>query len=963
MGKKVRAFIILIFLVMAMPCMRFYAAAETLAPEPFTPAPSAREGSYSAYLAAFGDAAYAGGEVIIPGDAYAASVPEALPPAPERFSGGVVSPEEGSVTWKFAVTQGGLYNIELGYVNLPGRGSSIERSILIDGKLPYRELSFVRFPRLWENVWLFGEYDIKGNSVRPSYREVEGFRSLFVRDTAGYYARPLAVHLEPGTHTITLRSEREPMFVQYIRLAAAPSLPAYAEYHRGQLAKGGAPARTTTPLDWRILQAEEHTARTDRANIPIANRDSSATVPQEAFRVLINSISGERWRNQDSAVYWDFIPDATGFYTIALRGRQAVYHGIFSTRALTINGEVPFREAANIQFPFSNDWQVFTLGDDANGRYQFLFEYGKTYRIGLQAELGEMGEILRRVEESIFRLNEMFRTILMITGPSPDRNRDYGFKRLIPDVLAAMKEQAEALNGISGHITEMAGSRTDRTVQIDRLAYLLERMYTRPADIADVFNNFRDSISAAGTWLLESTYQPLDLDWIAVLAENDAPPRARHGFLRELWFGIRAFFASFIIDWTKVGSTVEEDSERQITVWLASGRDQAQIIRQLIDSTFTPATGIGVNLQLVAESTLLPSILSGVGPDVYLGASNAHPINFATRNALQDLTVFDDFPQVAQRFHPSALVPYRFNGQVFALPENQSFMMMFYRTDILEELGISPPRTWQEFAESITEFQVRNLTVGMPNSFNMYLTFLFQRDGMLYTADGSRVLLDSPEAIDVFAQFTDFYNLHRLPVDFDFANRFRSGEMPLGFADYTLYNQFSIFAPEIRGLWAFTSLPGTVQPDGSVNCSIPAAGSSAIMMKASKDRDAAWEFLSWWTSAQTQASFGIGMQSVMGDAAMYATANMEALSMLPWHPRYYRQINAQWEHTVGIPEVPGGYYVPRSFNFAFNRLINTHRNQQINNVFDVVDPGDVMMRYIPSINTELSRKRREFGLE
>jgi ABC-type glycerol-3-phosphate transport system substrate-binding protein len=959
MGKKVLVFSILLLSFLAVPNKR--CEAQTF--EPSTPVHLTREGSYSAYLSALGNVNFAQAEIIIPGEAYILSEPRELPGIPQHLTGGVVSPEEGYITWEFTVTQSGMYNIEIGYINLPGRGASIERTILINGKLPYRELSFVRFPRLWENVWLFGEYDKKGNSVRPSYRELEEFRAIFVRDTAGYYARPLAVYLNSGTHTITLRSEREPMFVQYIRFVMAPPLPIYAEFHREHLERGYSPAKPRLTLSARTLQAERHTARTDRANIPIANRDSSATVPQNAFRILINSISGERWRTQDSAIYWDFKPDVSGLYSIALRGRQAVYHGIFCTRALTINGEVPFQEAGNIQFLFSTEWQIFTLGDEIHRPYQFLFEAGQVYRIGLRVELGEMGEILRRVEESIFHLNEMFRTILMITGPSPDRNRDYGFRRLIPDVLADMEVQAEVLRDISGYITALAGTRTDRTVQIDRLVYLLERMYTRPADIANVFNNFRDSISATGAWLLESTYQPFDLDWIAFYTEDDTLPRVRHGFLREFWFGVRIFLASFYIDWTRVGSIVEENAERQITVWLASGRDQAQITRQLIDSTFTPATGIGVNLQLVSEATLLPSILSGVGPDVYLGAANSHPINFATRNALQDLTVFDDFWEVSQRFHPSAIVPYKFNNQVFALPENQSFMMMFYRIDILEELGLSPPRTWQEFTESITEFQVRNLTVGMPNSFNMYLTFLFQRDGMLYTGDGSRVLLDTPEAIDAFAQFTDFYNLHRLPVDFDFANRFRSGEMPLGFADYTLYNQFAIFAPEIRGLWGFTNLPGTVRSDGSINYFNPAAGSAVIMMKDARDKDAAWEFLKWWTSAQTQASFGIGMQSIMGEAAMHATANLEALSMLPWHPRYYRQIRAQWEHAAGIPEVPGGYYVPRSFTFAFNRLINTHRNQQINNVFDVVDPGDVLTRYIPAINAELSRKRREFGLE
>ena len=947
--------IILIFMF-----LQWHVFAQTT--ELFEEARFLREGSYGAYLMALGDVHYTQSEIVIPGGAYSVSEPAQLPDVPEYLTGGVVSPEEGSITWEFIVTMSGLYNIELGYVNLPGRGSSIERTILINGELPYRELSYIRFPRLWENVWLFGRYDLHGNSVRPSYSELEQYHAVFVRDTSGYYSHPLAVYLSAGTHTITLLSEREPMFVQHIRLTAAPSPPSYDEYNRRHQSEFG-PARSSLPLESRTMQAEDHAARSDRANIPVSNRDSSSTVPQDAFRILINSISGGRWRTQDSAVYWDFTPDATGLYTITLRGRQSVYRGMFTTRALTINGEVPFREAENMQFLFSTDWEIFTLGDEVNGPYQFLFEAGKVYRLGLRVELGDMGQILRRVEESIFNLNEMFRTILMITGPSPDRHRDYGFRRLIPGILADMEVQAQVLRAISDDITALAGLRTDRTVQIDRLVYLLERMYTRPPDIAGVFNNFRSSISATGAWLLESTYQPFDLDWIAVTTPDDTLPRSRHGFFRELWFNLRVFIASFTIDWTQVGSTLSGEADRQITVWLASGRDQAQIIRQLIDSTFTPATGIGVNLQLVAEATLLPSILSGVGPDVFLGAANSHPINFATRNAVQDLTVFEDFWQVTQRFHPSAMVPYQFNNQVFALPENQSFMMMFYRTDILEELGLAPPATWQEFEESIIEFQVRNLTVGMPNSLVMYLTFLFQRDGALFSDEGSRVLLDTAEAIDTFARYTDFYNLYRLPVDFDFANRFRSGEMPLGFADYTLYNQFAIFAPEIRGLWNFTNLPGTLQPDGSINYALPGAGTAAIMMNGLADPDAAWEFLKWWTFAETQASFGIGMQSIMGEAAMYPTANMEALAMLPWHPRYFRRIRDQWEHVEGIPEVPGGYYVPRSFTFAFNRLINTYRNQQINNVFDVIDPGDVLSRYIPAINAELSRKRREFGLE
>ena len=63
---------------------------------------------------------------------------------------------------------------------------------------------------------------------------------------------------------------------------------------------------------------------------------------------------------------------------------------------------------------------------------------------------------------------------------------------------------------------------------------------------------------------------------------------------------------------------------------------------------------------------------------------------------LRILTQFPDFEEVAGRFHESALLPYRYEKGVFALPEQQNFPVMFYRKDILEELDLEPPKTWDE---------------------------------------------------------------------------------------------------------------------------------------------------------------------------------------------------------------------------------------------------------------------------
>ncbi|MGB8455810.1 MAG: extracellular solute-binding protein [Anaerocolumna sp.] len=169
-----------------------------------------------------------------------------------------------------------------------------------------------------------------------------------------------------------------------------------------------------------------------------------------------------------------------------------------------------------------------------------------------------------------------------------------------------------------------------------------------------------------------------------------------------------------------------------IKVWLATGRDQQSIIRGLVDSDFTPDTGISVDLQLVNPGTLLPSILAGNGPDVSLSNAMGDPINFAVRNAVEDLSGFEGFGEVAQRFHESAMVPYQFNGATYALPETQSFNMMFYRTDIFGEMNLMAPKTWKDFDILIPELQKKNMSIGFPHDLNTLLTFMYQDGTELY---------------------------------------------------------------------------------------------------------------------------------------------------------------------------------------------------------------------------------------
>jgi len=286
--------------------------------------------------------------------------------------------------------------------------------------------------------------------------------------------------------------------------------------------------------------------------------------------------------------------------------------------------------------------------------------------------------------------------------------------------------------------------------------------------------------------------------------------------------------------------------------------------------------------------------------------------------------------------------------------------MLFYRRDILHDINLAIPRTWEDVEAALSVLNRNHMQFGIPiaeatgmrtidTSFAM---FLFQQGGEFYTYDGRASALDTDIAISAFRDFTRYFIDHRLLLAYDFINVFRTGEMPLAIADYTNYNRLQVFAPEIAGMWGFTKVPGTLQPDGSIDHSVATSGSAAVIMERSVDKKSAWEFLKWWVSAETQTQYGRAMETLMGPAARYPTANQEAFTMLPWPVRDFRNIREQFQYAIGIPQVPGGYFTPRQITNAFYRVHGA-----------TIGPREALTHHTRYINEEINFKRREFNLD
>lgn len=909
-----------------------------------------QEGSYAAYLQQHKDISFGGQEITLTAEdgSFRAGSQVRLLEGYEGTAGkALLIPEGESSEWQMDIPETGLYQIDLTYLGYEGHGLALESSLYIDGELPFDEAQYMTFQRLWKNVKAEPAIDINGNDIRPSQEEIREWQTKTLSDASGYYEEPFSFYLEKGTHTLELVSEREPMLVSELTLHKKETVPSYEE-KKAQYEQMGLKEAKGQTL---IIQAEDMQSASEKFNYPVNDRSSGYTQPQEADKILLNSIGGSKWQSAGSFVNWKVKVEESGLYRIALRFKQDTQSGTFTTRRLTIDGELPFQEASDLKFYYNSGWECQALGNGTED-YLFYLEAGKEYELRMEAALGENAEVIRRVEGVVEELNAAYRDILMITGASPDKYRDYSFQTVIPETLELLEREADEMADILKVMETMSGSSGEHMSQLTKMEYITRRMTEDPDEIPGKFTTFKDNIAALGTWTIESAQQPLELDYIALLPEGEDVPKAEGNFFEKMAFQAKIFAASFSLKYSEMGVTQESSGgEDSITVWLSTGRDQMNTIRTLINSDFTKNTGITVNLELVNAGTLLPSVLAGKGPDVALSNAVGDPMNYALRNAVLDLSEFDDLDEVTKRFNPSAMMPYQYKGATWAIPETESFNMLFYRTDIFEELGITVPKTWDEWNQVIRELQKKNMSIGLPHDLNMLVTLMYQMNTELYNNEGETVNLDSGEASLAFERLTDYYNLYDFPKDYDFVNRFRSGEMPMAIVDYTIYNQLSLFAPEIKGNWEMTLVPGTVQEDGSVNRTITSTGTAAVILRETKHKDEAWEFLKWWTSTDVQAAYCNEMESAINASAKQPTANKEALAQLQWRAEDLDSLTKEWSYVKGVPEVPGGYYTSRMVTFAFNVVIKDKDNAV-----------DTLQQYIPSINGELQRKRSEFGI-
>ena len=845
------------------------------------------------------------------------------------------------VIFTVEVSESGMYSVELDYFPLAESASQYLFGIYIDGELPFTEANSCKLSRVFKNAPI--ETDESGDDRRPMASQAPVWRKQFLYDQTGVYGT-LKFYLEKGTHQIALCFDGTPILLQGMTLKQVPYLMSYQDYISLNEQKG----YKQTEGQVKLFQTENYYQQSSAALWPSADKTSPLTIPFSYENVKINYGGGSQWKEPGDWITWEVEAPEDGFYHIGFRYKQGYLDGLFSSRKIYIDDTVPFQELNAVRFNYAAQWKNMTLGN-GNDAYSVYLKKG-THYITMENVVGDLTDTMSVLQAVIADLNEMYLSIVMITGSSPDPYRDYYLDRLLPNLTEDFNKNAELLFEEAKRLEEIVGAKGAENAYFEDVAYNLQSYGENINDLTykSRLTNFKNDINGLSAKLSTYQQQALDIDYLALYSADQEMPSTKLGVWGWLEYQFKSFIASFGKD------DIKEDEEvKSLRVWVNTGIDQYEIMKNMITQDFTPETGIKVDLEL-AQGSLINALAAGTGPDVMLGVTSDTIVNLALRGAAVDLSSYDGYWDILDEYVDGAEIPFVLEGRYYGMPNTNGCTVMFVRTDIFENMGLEIPQTWDDMYDVAQVLQRYNMSLGSSASFS---NLLYQNGGSYFDDDKNptKVELDSDIAVDALIQHTEFFTKYGFPQSYDFANRFRTGEMPIGIATYTIYTTLKYTAPEISGLWEMFPCPGTLKEDGTIDrTQMDNSGNGAVMLSDAVERgrdDLAWEFISWWSKAEAQTRYANDVEAALGISARYATANYEVLRSQGWTTKELAVLEDQFGWLEFIPIVPGNYYVSRGITNSIRAVID-----------DGANPREMLTEWTIKINSEILRKRNEFNL-
>lgn len=301
-------------------------------------------------------------------------------------------------------------------------------------------------------------------------------------------------------------------------------------------------------------------------------------------------------------------------------------------------------------------------------------------------------------------------------------------------------------------------------------------------------------------------------------------------------------------------SSQSASNDKTITVWtMSNGLDE--FVKEYEDES-----GNTVEVQTIpwanAHDKLLTAVASGKGPDV-LQIGTTWVAEFAEAGTFLDLTDYlADYENLApENFYETAVETTQYEDTTIGIPWYVDTRALFYRTDILGEVGYPEgPETWEDMIDASRQLAARGedqYSIDLPKSDPQFPFVLAWEQGWNYDADKGSESFSDPgfkESIELNHLFFE-EGLSQTGEGKEFFQAFADGSKPMFFSGPWDIKTIEERAPEIEGDWAVHVMPA------AENNTSMMGGAHLSVFHNSDNVEGALDFINWMAEPDTQLAW------------------------------------------------------------------------------------------------------------
>jgi len=305
-----------------------------------------------------------------------------------------------------------------------------------------------------------------------------------------------------------------------------------------------------------------------------------------------------------------------------------------------------------------------------------------------------------------------------------------------------------------------------------------------------------------------------------------------------------------------------------VSFMVFGGPEELAAYQSLADAFHAAQSDVQVELRYVPDQAeyrrrLAADFSANVPPDVML-LNYRRFATFAGQGGLQPLGDFLANSAVLkeEQFFSSVIESFRFQDQLWCIPQNVSSLVIYYNQDLFDAAGLPYPGddwTWGEFLAAAQRLTVDTDGDGRPEQYgagieptlNRLAPFIWQAGGELVDdpVNPTKLALDSPEAQAALQWFANLQTQHGVVPDAVAASaessesRFLNGTLAMYFNSrrgVPTYRTITDF------VWDVAPLPRSAQAASVLH------SDGYCMAANAKNKEAAWKFIEYANSAAGQ---------------------------------------------------------------------------------------------------------------